>query len=309
MGKRDAFGNEISGDDPLDAMGWKVGEGAAQAPTSVPGMSPAAPVAQAPPIAPAMQTTPNMPNMPSSPTTPRFDVPSLPTQLPNIPGGSGGFNVGAIIGRLVGLVIVLAVLGGIGFGLFAAFDTAKDVKNAFTVPKFTVPATPVTPPAATPGEPTKAQTPSQPAKPASPPSGLQPASLLRAEEFGKALVKMREQGGRVQTMRLDPTRISANILNNESVLRVFSVTWEGNVSTTKTSSRLAGTATVSLSAINSKAPSRAVARAAAMLGRTARQVNYVVLLNFAGSPQWMVYFKDGKYVRASLDGRRVQRVN
>jgi hypothetical protein len=305
MGKRDAFGNEIDGDEnPLDSMGWKVGQQAE------PSGLPTTPVAASPPVAQAPPVAPTMPTMPASPSAqPRFDVPSLPTQLPNIPGGGRSFNAGAIIGRLVSLVIVLAVLGGIGVGVFAAFDTAKDVKNAFTIPKFTVPSSTVpgiTPPAATPEEPTKAQTPSKPAKA---PSGLQPASLLRAEEFGRALVKMRAQGGRVQTMRVDPTRISANLLNNANSLRIFSTTWEGDVSTVKTSSVLSGTATVSLSAINSRSPSRAVARAAALLGRTARQVNYLVLLNFAGDPQWMVYFKDGKYVRASLDGRRVQRVN
>ncbi len=308
MGKRDAFGNEIEGDDnPLDSMGWKIGQQAE------PSGLPANPVAAAPPVAPPVAPTmPTMPTMPASPSAqPRFDAPSLPTQLPNIPGGGRSFNAGAIIGRLISLVIVLAVLGGIGVGVFAAFDTAKDVKNAFTVPKFTVPNATVpgiTPPA-TPEEPTKSQTPSKTSKPASPPSGLQPASLLRADEFGRALVKMRAQGGRVQTMRVDPTRISANLLNKANSLRIFSTTWDGNVQTVKTSSVLSGTATVSLTAINSKSPSRAVARAASLLGRTARQVNYLVLLNFAGNPQWMVYFKDGKYVRASLDGRQVQRVN
>jgi hypothetical protein len=308
MGKRDAFGNEIEDkENPLDAMGWKIGDDAtAPAPASVGGQT-TAPVPSAPPIPAAPANVSAPPAMPSSPppTMPSAArlTPTMPSQLPNITRSSG-FDTGRIIGRLVGLVIFLAIAGGITAAVLAALDTAKNVTNSFSIPKFTTPE--VNLPGITTPAPGKAPTPSTPAKT---PSGLQPRSLARAEAFAPVLVKIREQGTRAQTLRLDATRVSANILDSSDVLRIVSVTWEGNVQTIKTSSRLTGSATVSLNGVSSKSPSRAPARAAKLLGRPATSFNYMVLTSFAGKAQWIVYFKDGKYVRASLDGRSVQKVN
>jgi hypothetical protein len=297
MGKRDAFGNEIGGDDSLGAMGWKVGE-AAPAPTI--GDPPTAPVASAPPVTPA-PSVPPAPTMPTLPTAPRLS-PTMPSQLPSIPGGSG-FNPARLVGRFIGVIVFLAIFGGVGLAIYSAVDTADKVKKTFSIPSFTTPQVNV-PPTSNP-----APQPQTPSKPAQPPAGLQKGSLVRADAFAPALVKIRQQGTRAQTLRVDPTRISANVLDANSALRIASVTWDGSVQTIKTSSTLAGASTVSLNAISSKAPSRALARAAGLLGRPARTFNYMVLLNFGGKPGWVVYFKDGKYVRASLDGRSVQRVN
>jgi hypothetical protein len=310
MGKRDAFGNEIkSEDDALDAMGWKVGDPtppASMGETSAPvvaassGVQPTA-AAQPTVIQPTATST-------SIPTAPRVQAPRMPSQLPSIPGGGGINMVGGII-NAIRLVVVLAIVGGVGFGIWSAVDTAKDVTNRFTIPRFTTPQVNlpgITTPTATPGS---TATPEKPVKPSQPPVGLGPRSLVRAEAFAPALVKVREQGTRAQTMRVDPTRISANVLSNDDLLRIVSVTWEGNLQTIKTSSRLTGASTVSLKNVSSQSPSRALARSAKLLGQPARNFNYMVLLNFAGKAEWVVYFKDGKYVKASLDGRSVQRVN
>ncbi len=299
MGKRDAFGNEIS-DDPLTEMGWGVGEDAT-APTPI--------SADAAPSVPTMPTMPSTPpamsaGAPPAPTAPRL-TPTMPAQLPTIPRRSG-FSLADMIGRFIVLGISLAVLGGIGIAVYAAVDTARDVSNSFpkiTTPQVNLPG--ITTP--TPGDSTSKS--SAQSKPAEPPSGLQPRSLVRAEAFAPTLVKIREQGTRAQTMRLDPTRVNANVLNNDNLLRVVSVSWEGNLQTTKTSSRLTGVSTVSLNNVSSKSPSRALARAAKLLGRPATSFNYMVLMNLGGQAQWLVYFKDGKYVRASVDGRSVQKVN
>jgi hypothetical protein len=228
----------------------------------------------------------------------------MPTQLPSIPSGSS-FDAGRLIGRFVGLIIFLAIFGGIGLAVYSAVDTADNVRDSIrdSIPSFTTPAS--VPGASTP---TPAGTPST-SKPSQPPVGLQKGSLVRAAAFAPALVKIRKQGSRAQTLRLDPTRISANVLGNDDVLRIASITWDGNVQTIKTSTKLTSASTVSLSNVSSKAPSRALARAASLLGRPARSFNYMVLLSLGGKSEWVVYFKDGKYVRASLDGRNVQRVN
>jgi hypothetical protein len=312
MGKRDAFGNEIE-ENPLDAMGWKIGqpvppasmgETTPVAPASPP---PAVPVSVSAPAAPTMPSTPPMstgpipPPAPTMPTVPRLS-PTMPTQLPNIPGGSG-FSAGRMIGRFISVIIFLAIFGGIGLAVFSAVDTADKVKRTFSIPHITTPQINI------PGTSTPAPQTPPPSKPSQPPVGLQQGSLVRADAFASAIVKIRQQGTRAQTLRLDPTRISANVLDGSNKLRIASITWDGNVQTIKTSTTLAGASTVSLNAVSSRAPSRALARAASLLGRPARSFNYMVLLNFAGKPEWVVYFKDGKYVRASLDGRSVQRVN
>jgi hypothetical protein len=305
MGKRDAFGNEIN-ENPLDAMGWKVGDpvpdaavGAPTTPVANVGEATAsfgteAPVAAAPapatPIPPAPKAPVNFP------TPPRFSTPQMPSRLPNIPGGSA-FGAARAISRLVTVVVFLAIFGGIGAAVWSAVSIPR-----FTTPQVNLPG--ITTPTPTPGK-----QPETPVKPTQPPTGLGARSLLRADAFGASLVKIREQGGRVQTMRVDPTRISANVIGSDNTLKIVSVTWEGALQTIKTSSRLTGVSTVSLNAVNSKAPSRALARSAKLLGRPASAFNYMVLLNLAGSAKWVVYFKDGKYVQASLDGRSVQRVN
>ncbi|HEX6388184.1 MAG TPA: hypothetical protein VFZ89_02015 [Solirubrobacteraceae bacterium] len=291
MGKRDAFGNEIE-ENPLDAMGWKAGD-PAPPPASVGGVtaSSGSPIPTMPPAPPAP---------PAMPAAPRLS-PTMPTQLPNIPGGSS-FDPGRWIGRGIGLIIFLAIFGGIGVAVYSAVDTADKVRRTFSIPSFTTPTVSI-PSTSTPGT---SQTPS---KPAQPPAGLQKGSLVRAGEFGKALVAIRKIGGRATNMRIDPTRISANVIGADGLLRIASVTWDGNVQDIKTSSDQSSAQSVSLSTVSSKAPARALARSAGLLGRPARNFNYMVLLNFAGKPQWVVYFKDGKYVRASLDGRSVQRVN
>jgi len=292
MAERDAFGNIIGEDDPLKDMGWSVGGERTAASDPVP----SAPTA--PPTAPAMSATPQSPRQFTQPA-----MPSAPPRLPNIPGG-GGPNVGRIVGRFVALAVFLAIGGAIAAAVIGGVDKVKDVTDSFTVPSFSVPSVSVP----TPSVPT-AESPSTPSKPAKAPVGLQRGSMIRAEAFGKALVRLRQEGGRAQTLRLDAERVSANLLTKANALRIVSLTWDGNAQVVKTSSHLSGQQTVSLAGVSSQSAERAVKRAAAMLGRGASKVNYLVLTNFAGTSQWFIYFKDGKYLKASLDGRNVQRIN
>lgn len=279
MAERDAFGNEI-GEDSLAGMGWSLSGDASPSPAPAP--APAPPPAPAP-VAVGAPPTPPRPAMPAS------------TPLPQIPGARRG---GSVAGRLVGWIVALAVIGGIGAAIAGSVagisDKVKSVTDSFTVPSFTSTSS--------------ATTPEAPAKPSAPPTGLKPGSMLRADAFARALVKLRTQGSRAQTLRVDAERVSGNVLSSTGRMTVVSLSWDGTSNIVKTPARIPSASAVSLRGVSSKAPSRAVARAAAALGRPARAVNYVVLTSFAGQAQWFVYFKDGRYFKASLDGRRVERI-
>jgi hypothetical protein len=298
MAERDAFGNKKGDDDALADMGWSLSGGAVSMPetstVSAPSDVPSAP----PPPAPAPAVTVSAPSAPSYSPGP---IPG-PSSLPNIPGPGRGFNVGGAIARLVGIAITLAVFGAIAAAIIAGVnsvgDKVKSVTDSFTVPTFTSPTT-------TGNSPT---TPGKTAKPTSPPSGLAPGSMMRADRFGVALRRFRAVGSRAQTMRVDAQRVSGNILDKSGRMTVVSFSWDGQSQVVRTSANLSAASAVSLKGVTSKAPSRAVARAAAAHGRPARDVNYLVLTNFAGTSKWFVYFKDGSYFSASLDGRKVQRI-
>lgn len=301
MAERDAFGNKKGDDDALADMGWSLGGSAPSVPGGTPTGVPSTPVpvppASAPPPSVSIGGTP-----PAAPPAPVFRMPDA-SSLPQIPGvHRGGFGAG--LGRMVGLLITLAVIGGIVAavigGVNSVSDKVRSVTNSFSIPSFTT-ATGTTP------TPTS-ESPSTPSKPSAPPTGLAPGSMLRADRFGPALVKLRSKGSRAQTLRIDATRVSGNVLDASGRMTIVSVSWNGDGQVIQTPATLSGASAVSLKAVTSKAPSRAVARAAALLGRPARRVNYVVLTEFAGTAKWFVYFTDGKYVSASLDGRRVQRI-
>jgi hypothetical protein len=306
MGERDAFGRE-KGEDDLEAMGWKVGtgSGASAAPNPIPAPAPAPTPVSMPGSTASMVSSPSSPQSPPSFTRPT--LPSAPPTLPNIPRiSSGGFNPFGAITRIVMLVVVVAIIGGIASAVISGVSTVNDVTHSITdslnSPSVSIPGVSVS----TPQSPAS---PSSPSTPAKAPAGLQRGSLLRPDAFAKALTKVRAQGGRVTNMRVDAERINAQVLNKANQMRIVSVTWDGTVQVVKTGAHLNGSTAVALAAVNSHAPERAVARSAAALHRGATKVNYLVLLNFAGQAKWYVYYKDGKYFSASLDGRSVQRIN
>jgi hypothetical protein len=140
------------------------------------------------------------------------------------------------------------------------------------------------------------------------PAGLQPGSMLRADELSKALPKVRAHGSRVQTLRIDAQRVSATLLGRDSRLIVMAIAYDGTSTVAPTEVHPRGIETTPISAVTSIAPSRAIARAAAKMHRPATAVDYVVLTRFAGESLWVVYFKSGAYFQASLDGRRVKRL-
>ncbi len=293
MAERDAFGREID-DDSLKNLGWGTSD------------TPSAPPVPAPP------PTPMAPPV-NTPITSSRDfggggTNTLPTSLPNIPGGrrrSGGSG----LGKIVGLLIVFGILGAVAAAVIPAVNSVKDtvnsVTNSFSVPSVSVPGiavengtTSITETDA-PGE----------QKPATPPKGLQPRSMLRADALARTLPALRKIGANAQTVRIDAERINATIVTATNKQRIAQIDWAGTSNVVKVPvAPPAALGRFSLSSLSSKAPSRAVARACALLKRPATQVNYLVVSKILGKLSIYVYFKDGTYVRASGDGRQVQRV-
>jgi hypothetical protein len=310
MADRDAFGNKID-DDSLAGMGWSIG-GDATAP-SMPQDSPTPTPAPTPPPAPRPATpapamsagtapppAPAMPSIFTPPPAAQRALGSAGIPMPTAARTPGGMRGVRVFTRLVSMVVALAIVGGIVLAIVGTVDSVKDkvtsVTDSFTTPSFSTPGS------STPTE-------STPTKPAKPPTGLQRGSMMRADAFAKALVKLRAQGGRAQTLRVDAERVSGNVLSKTGRMSVVSLSWDGTSQVVRTGAHIPSASAVSLGAVTAKAPTRVVARAAAALGRPARKVNYLVLTSFAGKAQWYVYFKDGKYLSASLDGRRVTRIN
>lgn len=214
--------------------------------------------------------------------------------------------------RVFGLLMTVGLLGAVAaFVVVPAVDTVKDAADRFHIPSFTVPGMTTVDGATIDGTTVIQETETPPAAakpPAEPPSGLQPGSMLRSDVLAAYLPKLRAQGLHAQTMRIDAQRISVNIIGRDGLLKVVSVSYDGRLNVVRTQARLGDAPTTSLAGVLSRAPARAVARAAAALGRPATQVNYIVLLNLGGTSSWFVYFKDGKYLRASLYGRHVERI-
>jgi len=191
--------------------------------------------------------------------------------------------------NVLGFAIGFALIGGIGAAVVAsvvgtADDAADKVRGVLSTARRT------------------------PTEHGPGPSGLQPGSMLRSDALIKTLPKVGAHGSRVQTLRIDAQRVSATLLNRDSRLVVVAIAYDGTTTVAPTEVHPTGIETTPISAVLSKAPSRAIARAAAKLRRPATAVDYVVLTRFAGTSQWVVYFKSGAYFQASLDGRRVKRL-
>ena len=63
------------------------------------------------------------------------------------------------------------------------------------------------------------------------------------------------------------------------------------------------------SKVNSAAPERLTKSAAKRLGKGADNVDYLVLLDFAGTTTWAIFFKTGANFQADGSGRITRRIN
>ena len=203
-----------------------------------------------------------------------------------------------VAGGCLAFVVVVTLVGGCMVGLTreAMTDGADAIRSlstelAVSVPARTLPAT--APPADA---------------PARPPTGLGRGSLLRPAAFGDAVDGLRGAGlGRLRVLRLSPERIDAQLVTRTGRLRTVQVLPGGARRTLSTSGPGFSTGrTISLAAIDRRAPLRIVRSAAGRARTTPGAVDYLVLLDIAGVPTWVVHLRGGKGFVADRRGRNVK---
>lgn len=283
MPERDAFGNELRPSDATAAFG-------AAEPVPAPAPATGGPV------------EPRAPAAPVAPPAPVLDTTRPSSRSPGPRRASGRAAGGCIV-----FVVVVLGAGGLVVGLVAdQVSTGVDAVRSLSTEFDRTAQAPRTP-APTPSTPS---TPSRPAPPAAPPTGLRRGSLLRPVPFGRAVTRLRRSGlGRLRNLRVSPARIDAQLVTSSGRLRSVEIVPGGKLTTLSTSSTGFGSSrTLSLAAIDRKAPQR-LARSAAGRARTSTgAVEYLVLLDLGGQPGWVVYLRGGRGFRADRNGRGLLKI-
>jgi hypothetical protein len=200
------------------------------------------------------------------------------------------------------LIVVVVVLNGlIGVLVREGGERADRFVREFEPPDVQAPAVPGSEESRAPGR-------RQPAPPA---RGLSVNSLLRPAAFGRALARLRTGGyGRLTNLRVAPDRIDATMVTKGGRLRLLQIVPGGAVRVLQTTTgRFAGARTMTLKGIDPRAPNRLTRSAAGRLEQPASRVDYLVLMDFAGTRQWNVYFKGGQIFSADSHGRITRRIS
>jgi hypothetical protein len=209
-----------------------------------------------------------------------------------------------VAGRVVKLVVFLIVIGVV-FGVGSSiWDAGNDVRDAFDdIPSRDNVAPPPSFPGATGGEER-----SEPKVP----TGLSSNSMLTRRNFSRAMNRLSKAGlGRMRSMSVRPERIDAQLLTRGGSLRSVQIK-SGESEITSFGASGGGFSqreTIPFAKINSAAPSRLARSAAGRLRRPVSQIDYVVLVSFAGTPTWAAFSKGKLRFQADTRGRITRRVN
>jgi hypothetical protein len=180
---------------------------------------------------------------------------------------------------VVALAFVAVAIGALGISAVALVNVASEGIDSLTPP-----ATPAF------------QSPDEAG-----PRGLESGSLIRPDEFERAIAGLRETGlGRPDSLRLAPARIDASLddgrtrtsvqLRFDDSLREFSSTASGG-----------NRAAIPWNRIDPAAPRRLVRAAARRTRLPLRRIDYLVL---TGNPlTWGAYFRGGAIVQGDAHGR------
>ena len=143
------------------------------------------------------------------------------------------------------------------------------------------------------------------------PTGLAGKSLVREDRFGPAMRRLQEQGyGRLTNVRVAPERINAQFLTKDGGLLNVQLGYDGKLQSFGKSGTGFSPPTIPFSRVNTAAPERLTRRSAERVGKTPRQLDYMVLTQ--GGPKgnlWAVFFKGGGNVQGYPDGRVWRRVS
>jgi hypothetical protein len=117
--------------------------------------------------------------------------------------------------------------------------------------------------------------------------------------------------GRLRTMSIRPERIDAQLLTKGGSLRSVQIRSD-DLSINDSGAGSAGFShleTVPFAKIDRGAPSRLARSAAGRSRRPVSQIDYVVLISFAGKPMWSAFMKGGRSYLANAHGRITRRIN
>jgi hypothetical protein len=197
-------------------------------------------------------------------------------------------------------LIVAAIIGAVV--LFASSDDeSKPSKPGIALPSFSAsqsrsPATSV-----------PTTSPVVPEKPSTDPSGVNSASLLNPVNLRPALNRVARIGP-IHSLRLAPDRIDAQSISKGKIINAQVTAGGGFQVLSVSGPGFAGLETVSVTRIDAAVPARLVRKAAAQLGRSAADFDYMVYLSFAGRPIWSLFFKDGTHFDADGDGGGLKKI-
>ena len=189
---------------------------------------------------------------------------------------------------LVSLIFLGAVLVG-SFALIGQVSDGVDVVLDAAKPRSQLPAAPVTP-----------------AAPAQPPRGLQRRSLLREANLRPALRRLRGEG-RLRLLRVAADRINAQLASTRNLVLVDQRVGESPRRVLAPPLPASAVRPIPFSRVDAAAPARLARTAARRMHRSVARVDYLVLLDVLGRPQWNLYFTDGVHFSADAHGRHASR--
>lgn len=209
--------------------------------------------------------------------------------------GGGRFGILQAVGALA--VVLIVVVNFVGVFVYRAGYTFVETKDAFEkvrdAPRPDFSGRPAT----------------RAPKADAAPKGLAPGSLLRAKAFRAAMADVRRaapSGATLTRLRVAADRIDAEVLAGGRTV-TLSKLWNKKAAVDSTTAATDGdTPLVAFTRLDPSSPQRAAVAAARSKGRSAKDVDYLVLFDAVGL-RWNTFLKGGGAVIAvSPDGRRVQ---
>jgi len=142
------------------------------------------------------------------------------------------------------------------------------------------------------------------------PRGLERASLVRRENFARALRRLREERlGKLRSIRVAPERIDVQILTPGGRLLSAQLRHDGELQRFGASGSGFGFVdTVPYGRVNTAAPERLTRAGARRLGRSTKSIDYLAYVAGTGEIAWGAFFKGGGHVQGDQAGRFLRRV-
>jgi hypothetical protein len=204
-----------------------------------------------------------------------------------------------VVGRVVKLVVFLIVLGVI-FGVAKPLiDAGKDVRDAVSGIKAPSAVDQTPAPGSGSGSGSRGAAPKVPI-------GLSSNSMLTRQNLTRAMDRLSKSGlGRMRSMSIRPERIDAQLLTKGGSLRSVQIKFDDPKidSLGASGAGFSHLETIPYAKIDTGAPARLARSAAGRLRKPVSQIDYVVLISFAGKPTWSGFSKAGKHFLADPHGR------